>query len=419
MQYLLCLAYLSLFVFLIYRLKFFDVPGLSRKSLAFIFLLKLLAGFLLYAVFTWFYKDRPNSDIFKFYDDSKHMYDALFVNPLDYFKMLTGIGNNTPHFTRYYDQMFNWYRKLNSNLYNESHFIIRFNALLRLFSFGVYFVHVIFICFMSTAGLTGMYRFFSNTLNGKNRILTVCLFLTPSVFLWTSGLIKEAFIVSFLGIVLSALKEALEKRRVLFSFLVILLGLILLLCIKIYILVAFIPTVLAYVWSYEKKMQTVFIRYGVVIFALIGMAFLVRGLFPDYDPAEVIRIKQADFILISEKADSRIEIPPLEASFRSLLRNAPNALFNSLCRPLKFHGHAFIRMAAIENWLLLLFAAWCLLFSRPLHQVNWNVVLMCLLFSLILLLIVGWITPVVGAIVRYKVPALPFMLAGLLHLKRS
>lgn len=213
MHYLLCFAYSLLFLFLIQRMSYFNLPGLSRNLISAIFLIKLIAGLALYLLFTRFYTDRPNSDIFKYYDDSKVMFNALVTHPLDYLKMLTGIRNNSPHFQIYYDQMFNWYRKMDSNLYNESHFIIRFNAFLRLFSMNVYFVHVIVICFLSTAGLTGIYRFFSPGLTGSKNLLFLCIFVTPSILLWTSGLVKEAFIVTFIGILLSALKSLIEKTQ--------------------------------------------------------------------------------------------------------------------------------------------------------------------------------------------------------------
>jgi hypothetical protein len=416
MQYFLSIAYITLFTYCIFHLKFFDVPGLSKRLLGGIFMLKILAGLFLWATYSYHYTNRATSDIFKYYDDSQAMYNALFIHPLDYFKMLFGIRNNTPHFNIYYDQMYNWYRKLDSNLYNESHFIIRFNAFIRLISLDVYFVHMIVICFMSMAGLTGIYKFFIADLKDKKILLALSIYFVPSVLLWTSGLIKEAFIVSFLGLLLSSLKNLVENHKKICSLLVIFICTLILLTIKVYILIAIAPPLLSYWWSRKSETKGIFQKYTMVTFSFIGFGLLIRFVFPDYDPVEIIRIKQSDFIAISAAANSRINLPEIDAGVWSLIKNSPNALFNSIFRPLLPVGSVMIYIAAVENWFILLFIICCFGFSKSLSTVKWNPVLMSLLFTLIMYLLIGWTTPVVGAIVRYRVPALPFLLIAFIYL---
>jgi hypothetical protein len=416
MQTLYCLVFFVFFTGCIFRMKFFTLPSLSKPILAGIFTLKIAAGMALWAVYTWYYKDRASSDIFKYYDDSAAMFNALHTSPLDYLKMLSGIGNDTPHFDIYYDRMYNWHNKLVSNLYNESHSIIRFNALLRLFSLNTYFVHVIIICFLSLAGLTGIYRFFLNGLKDQPRLLMLCVYFAPSVLLWTSGIIKEAFIVSLLGFLLYALQNLMDKKKILLSATTILLAVLCLFAIKIYILIAFLPALLAYTISCHNSTLHTFLKYALVGFAFVLTGWAVRVFIPSYDPIEIIRIKQNDFQKISLQAKSRIYLPQLEANPASLLSATPVALHNVFLRPLLLNSSPFISLAAVENWLILIFIALCLIFPKPLSEINWNPVLMCLFFTLLLYLLVGWITPELGAIVRYKVPALPFFLIAFLHI---
>lgn len=483
MQYLLCLAYIAFFLFLIQKLKFFETPGLSKKNLSLIFLLKLAGGFLLWAIYTYYYTDRSTSDIFKYYDDSKAIYDTLFTAPSDFFKMLFGIGNDTPHFAPYYEQMNNWHRRLDSNLYNDSHFMIRLNAVLRLISLGSYHVHTIIICFLSLMGLTGIYHFFAGGLVNKSKLFLASVFLLPSVLLWTSGVIKEALIVILLGALLYSVKKIMERRQVFYSLVCMALSLLLLVAIKFYIVVALAPALAAFLWSYKNKIGTIFIKYMVSIFLFVLAGQAVRTFTPAYDPIQVISIKQKDFLYISTaavylkndtatiflkpeeknnlltsdsihytlkagsvfhyfksgsddtlsginqsdtnrfvfieeiaKTSSRINLPPLKATPASLLKNMPLALYNTLLRPIIPSKQLMISFAAIENWLIILFICLCLIFSKPFKTVDWNYVLMPLTFSLILYLLIGWITPVLGAIVRYKVPALPFLLIAFLYL---
>lgn len=483
MQYLLCLAYTAFFTFLIQRIVFFEVPGLSRKTLSAIFILKIAAGAILWAIYTYKYTDRSTSDIFKYFDDSKVMYDALLTSPADYFKMLSGIGNNTPHFAKYYDQMNNWYNHFNSNLYNDSHSMIRLNAFVRLFSMGYYYIHIVFICFLSMAGLTGIYHFFVDRLRDKTKLLAICIFLVPSVLLWSSGMVKEALIIFFLGILLYAFKKLLDGQMRLVSLLVISLTTLLLFVTKFYVLVALIPALAAFAWAYNSGIRLTFTKYAVVISIYILLGQLVRVFIPAYDPIEVIRIKQKDFLHIStagvylkndsitvfiypseksilsttdstnysiktgshfiyfknnrsdtlhgisksdtiqfaflhevQETGSKIYLPMITATPFSLLKTTPVALHNTLFRPVLLGKQWLINISSVENWLILCFVCCCLLFSKPLKKIDWNYVLMGFTFSLMMYLLIGWITPVLGAIVRYKIPALPFFLVAFLFI---
>jgi len=416
MEFILPLAYFSLFVFIFFRSGYFNVPGISKKEVIALYSLKVFAGFTLWGIYIFYYKNRATADIFKYYDDSEILYNALFSHPSDYFKMLFGIHNNTAHFAMYYDQMFNWHRKMESNLYNESHIIIRFNAFLRIFSLGIYPIHILVMCFMSTSGLIGIYKFFYAGFTDKPKMLLLCLFITPSVLLWTSGIIKEAFIISFLGILLYYLDNCLQKRKEIRSLIIVILSLLVLISIKVYVMVAFIPAMIAYIWAYTDSKKKIFLKYFIVIIGFIIAGVFVKIIFPDYDPLEVIRIKQADFIALSAGAASRINLNEIDPNFGSLLHNAPYALYNTCFRPLNLHDSLLISIASLENWVILLFVSVCIYFHRSLSEINWNILLMAFLFTVILYLLIGWITPVVGAIVRYKVPALPFLLLAFLHI---
>ncbi|MFA5195559.1 MAG: hypothetical protein WC401_07155, partial [Bacteroidales bacterium] len=108
------------------------MEGIKAYWLIVVFLIKLAAGVGMYFLYTYYYTDRATADIFKYFDDSKIMYDALWNKPIDFFKMLFSIQNDTPYFNNYYHQMNNWFRVFESNIYNDSHTIIRLNAVLRI-----------------------------------------------------------------------------------------------------------------------------------------------------------------------------------------------------------------------------------------------------------------------------------------------
>src|ERR1039458_397029 len=148
-------AYILLFCMLIFLLPFFKDNTIKPWAFVSVFLLKMMAGFFLTWVYTYYYPDRQTADIFKYFDDSNVMFSAVTNHHyLDYLKMLTGIGNDNTYFDEtYYYKMNHWYRHYDYGTYNDNHTIIRFNALSMLFSFGNFNVHTVFICFACLLGL--------------------------------------------------------------------------------------------------------------------------------------------------------------------------------------------------------------------------------------------------------------------------
>jgi hypothetical protein len=113
-------------------------------------------------------------------------------------------------------------------------------------------------------------------------------------------------------------------------------------------------------------------------------------------------------------AGSTIHISRLDPTVFSLIKTAPFALYNSLCKPSLFSSKSFLeKFSAVENALVILFLIICVWFKKQTY--NRNLFAMCLFICLVILLLIGYTTPVAGAIVRYKVPIMPFLLmCGLL-----
>jgi hypothetical protein len=107
-------------------------------------------------------------------------------------------------------------------------------------------------------------------------------------------------------------------------------------------------------------------------------------------------------------AGSAIDMKQLEPTYSSLFKTAPVALYNSLCKPGFLSARSVLeRMAALENAAILLFLIFCTALCRT--GMNKNLFSLCFFLSVAVLFLVGYTTPVAGAIVRYKVPVLPFI----------
>lgn len=250
-------------------MKFFDVEGISKRTLSFVFILKIICGLILWSVYTFYYKDRAISDIYKYFDASKIMFDALKTNPIHFFKMLTGIGNNAPEFLPYYDKMNFWSRQIESSIYNDSHTIIRFNTLVRFFSFGYYNVHTVFICFLSLIGLTAIYKTFYPLLQDKKQELFISVFLLPSVLFWGSGVLKEGLILFALGLFIYYFNQLFKFKAI-----IICLGVGLLLALsKFYVWLSIMPGLIFILWINKSKGTKKILKFTTIIciMAIIGL----------------------------------------------------------------------------------------------------------------------------------------------------
>ena len=339
------------------------------------------------------------------------MFDALFTNPIDYFKMLFGFANDNAHFDIYYKTMNNWYRVYESNIYNDSHTIIRFNAFVRIFSFGYYHVHTVFMCFISLTGLTALYKFFLPILSNKKKELFFCIFLLPSVIFWGSGVLKEGLLFFGMGFFLLYLNRIFNKEFSVKAMIWIGISIIVLIFTKTYVLMTLLILIIPFFWIQKSGPKWSWLKYLSVIIIILGIGFNAHYILPDYNIVKMLAQKQHDFINLanSVSSGSLISVTELKPDFFSLLKNIPEAIFNTLFRPHLLDSKSpFILMAAFENVLILFIGLISIIFiSRK--KINFNYFYLCLFFVLFTFILTGLITPVLGAIVRYKVPALPFL----------
>jgi hypothetical protein len=152
-----------------------------------------------------------------------------------------------------------------------------------------------------------------------------------------------------------------------------------------------------------------------MVFVIIAIS--LKHILPEYDIPQILFEKQRDFINLSEymKAGSMIYVYPLDGSVTSFIYATPIALFNTLLRPLPFEVFSPLQiMVSLEVITIFIMIISCIYKPVISGGIKLNLVLSSLLFVFTVFLLIGYVTPVSGAIVRYKVPALPFLFFAIL-----
>ena len=107
---------------------------------------------------------------------------------------------------------------------------------------------------------------------------------------------------------------------------------------------------------------------------------------------------------------SAININRLQYSFSSFAKLIPQSFFNVLCKPLFYDSRSILElMASFENFCFLLFFALCFIF-RDKIPIDKNLLVCCIAIVITSFILIGITTTVTGAIVRYKIPFIPFLL---------
>lgn len=127
-------------------------------------------------------------------------------------------------------------------------------------------------------------------------------------------------------------------------------------------------------------------------------------------PQQII-LQPSDYIytvpFYQDKCTSYIELKRLENSMVDLIIASPAALFNTLFRPLPGDpGSTLVYPAMLENILLIGFLIFVIIKRRTLAEKTQLLIISMILFCITLSLLIGWVTPVLGAINRYRIPVL-------------
>jgi len=412
-EILLTLFYFIIFCWIIHKIPFFKDAHIPRHWYIIVFGVKLLFGIILTIIYTYYYTDRNTADIYKYFDDSKVMFDAFFTNKLDFLKMLFGLDNNTPHFdNHYYHAMNFWYRPYNGNIFSDSHVIIRLNTILRFFSFGYFEVHNVFINFISLLGFTALYKAFKEFVSSK-KILFYILFFIPSVVFWSSGLLKEGIIFFGLGFLIYYFIKIIKQFK--WKYLLFIFAYIMIInYTKFYLLALLIIPIFGYAFNLKANLNKPLLGYFLVTFVCIIITTILAIINPYNNIITHIIDKQESFnqTIALVKANSSFLLPKLTDTF-SILINIPTALINVLLRPYLWESHSALMLVyATENILILGFIIFCLLFRKK-QIFNKNIFWFNFIFAIQLFILIGLTTPVFGSIVRYKIPGVIFLMIAL------
>ena len=137
----------------------------------------------------------------------------------------------------------------------------------------------------------------------------------------------------------------------------------------------------------------------------------------DFNILEMLRFKQVDYRYEArvKKAKSTIKIKELDGNLINLFECLPLGLINAITRPSLIDINSpLILLPAVENTFILLLFFLAFKFKNQVTNDQRAIDLTLRYFTISMLIFLGILVPVIGNLVRYRAPILPFILILLL-----
>ncbi len=346
-------------------------------------------------------------DTWGYHELSVTEYKLLFNDPSAYFSNLFYSGYENKY-GNFFASENSWWNDLKSNMF------IKFLSVINIFSFGNYYVNVIFYSFISFIGPVAIYRVFNDVFPGKKIQVMLATFLIPSFAYWTSGVHKDGLVFMALSLIIYHVYFALKQNRFSFSKVFpLLISFIIILSFRNFLLVILVPALVAWILSnkYPKKIPLIFIS---VYFISAILFFTLRYISPGFDFPQAVVNKQKAFKAL--QGNSGIEFPDMKPTVGSFVTNTPRALSSTTLRPHPGDVRHILSMAAATETAFLLFLFILFLIWRTGGIRSSYFIWFCIFFSFSFLLLIGFTVNFLGAIVRYRSIILPFLLVPVISL---
>ena len=401
MEYLLFVVYLALFAWLVTKVRFFRISGLSKPQLIIVFLLKVMVG-IFYGWIGLYYGGLAQMvDTWSFHSYSIQEYQLLYDDPREY---VTNLFKDPYEggFSKFFGSIDSYWNDLKGGV------LIKILSIFNILSLGNYYVNVIFFSFITLFGPIAIYRVMKDVFPSRHLVVLLATFLVPSFLYWTSGIHKEGLIFIGISFVIYSIYFGTKEKKFGFTRILLLVsGLLIMLVLRNFIIVIIIPAIMA--WLLANRWP----KYGLTIFAALYLLFGIfffsaRHIDPDLDFPQAVVTKQQEFIKL-KGGSSSFPIKKLEPTVISFLKNTPQAINLSSIRPYPSDVKHILSLAAAIEVCLLFLMFFLFLFWRKNGPQSKNLIYFCVFFSLSLLLAIGFSVNNLGAIVRYRSVIMPLL----------
>lgn len=394
-------------------IKKYFIPGL---------IVKLIGAICVGLIYFFYY---AGGDTTEYYNNALVYYGALSESPVNFFRLMMAPNNYTDPSILDYKPWFYFHRDA------SAFFFGKITGLFAVFAFAIYTPTALLITAASYIGVWCLYVTFYKIYPQLHKQFALAVLYIPSVVFWGSGILKDCFALSSAGLCVYGFYNAfISKHNRISSFIFFLLGSYLCLNIKPYIIIALLPGLFFWaVLHYRSQIESPFVRFLsgplAVILAMTAGYIAIRELGKEYTQYSIQgALKTAEIYqdwhsnLAETRSASGYSLGEIDGSARSIITKIPAAINVTLFRPYLFEvRNPVMLLSALESFFMLIFTIrilWKTGLRLTLKAIMVNpTAFFCMFYSLFFAFCVGFTAYNFGALVRYKIPCIPFFVAGL------
>lgn len=366
-----------------------DKFPLSYQQLSLALAIKILLACLYGYIFLRYY---GGDDTWQMHREGIIQSDLLKSNPGQFFRELAPAAgiytNDTLKFIQLYLQDLEFYIQAKTL------------AIFNLLTAGNYYLNAVLFSLVIFWGHYWLFRLLNDRFPGNKNLLYLVIFLfLPAVF-WVSGIRSDSWLFFFTALMLFSFNRSLRNLNVL-SLMSMVAGFAGMLVFRAPYALLLLPALLAWALTEKgnKRISVAIVGvYGISLLLFFGSFYLSN----EHAATRFIVDKQQAFFALEGK--TRYNLDTLQPDPLSFAKVLPQAIANTILRPYPWEAKGPLQLLSVVENLIILMTVFLFLTERRrnsalrLSPAFWSL----LLFAFSLYLLIGFIVPFPGAIVRYR-----------------
>lgn len=399
---------------------------ITRKYFIPALTVKILGALALGFIYQFYY---GGGDTFTYFNmGSRQIWAAFQDSPLKAFQLI--FADN-----QFHAEIYQYSSKIYTYPDPASYFVVRIAGLFDLITFSTYSATALLFGASSFSGMWAMFMAFYNYKPVIHKEFAISVLFVPSVFFWGSGLLKDTLTLGALGwLTWSLFNLVVFKKGFLKSSVMLLISFYVIYIVKIYILLCFVPAVIILLLLKNvQKVRQVALRILIIpVVLLIAVLFGYLAVMKVGEDNHRYSLEKISYTAestarwisyVSEReGGSTYSLGDYDYSTAGMIRKFIPAVWVTLFRPYLWESHnPVMLLSSLESTFFLLitgyfwFKSGALIFLRMIFKDP--VIIFCFIFAIGFSFAVGFSTYNFGSLVRYKIPMIPFYLAGILLMR--
>jgi len=406
--------------------KYF-IPGLMAK---------IIGGIGVVFVYCFYY---GGGDTIAYSEQIVKLNNIAFKDPFTYFSIISGnLSNENLSIHMSYSGWPMYWKD------PQSYSVVRFTSLFGNLAANSFITTTILVAVITYTGIWRMFLLMVENFKEIKKSIAIAILFMPSVFFWGSAILKDSYtLCAACWFVVSMYYIIIKKRKITFHVITLFLSIYILISLKPYIFFACAAaTTLMVAHYFLKTSQNVLLKYtimpvliiGVILggtFAITKMGSSLGGEYGSVDAMlNKLTVMQQD-LKQEYYGGNTFDIGHFEPTIPGILSKAPAAMIAGVFRPFLWECRNPIMMiSGIENTIIMFLFIYVLILSfTAAFKVGlgymWkttfdnSLVIFSLVFAFSFAFFVGISTANFGALVRYKIPLIPFLMASLFIIIRK